>query len=354
MPDREPEDLEDVKRMMTGRRATFQSRMTFHYDFLLKTLQSGNLKWHDLMCRSYWYRRHEANVRACQADLAAARANLTAVALSDQEIADMEVGEELQARVKTTVNAARREAQRALEAWKRPRLGARVHAVEKDLWPRYRALQREIAALEAEAAALAEPQRDVEPALETLRRLQFLDDGEALTPLGTMATEVNEGHPVLMTLLYKDWASVGTMDPKEILAILAVFLGEDKGESYRPAVPPAVERGLAAVATAAARCSRAELETKTVAPASYWDVSTTWVEPVWRFVNGEGLATLATDYGIYEGNLIRALSKMANVLEEWRTLATLATDTTMLEALREAAALLTPAIATADSLYLRI
>ena len=78
------------------------------------------------------------------------------------------------------------------------------------------------------------------------------------------------------------------------------------------------------------------------------------MEPVWRFVNGEGLATLATDYGSYEGNLIRALSKMANVLEEWRTLATLAADTAMLEALREAAALLTPAIATADSLYLRI
>jgi superfamily II RNA helicase len=353
LPDREPEDLDDVKRMMTGRRSTFQSRMTFHYDFLLKTLQSGNLRWRDLMERSYWYRRHEAGQRACRADLMAAKANLTAVALTDAEIADMETGEELQVRLKSSVNAAKREVQRALEAWKRPRLGARIYAVEKDLWPRYRALQREVAALEAEAAALAEPQRDVEPALETLRRLGFLESAdETLTALGTMATEVNEGHPVLMPLLYRDGPRLA--DPKEVLALIAVFLGEEKGESYTPDVPATVRDGLNWLQATATRCARVELETKTVAPAGFWDLSTFWVEPVWRFVNGEPLAALAADYGIYEGNLIRALSKMANVLEEWRTLATLVSDTTTLEALREAGALLTPGIATADSLYLRL
>ena len=49
--------MADVKRMMTGSRATFQSRMTLHYDSPLKTLQSGNLDWIDLLHKSYWYQQ---------------------------------------------------------------------------------------------------------------------------------------------------------------------------------------------------------------------------------------------------------------------------------------------------------
>lgn len=48
LPDKRPEDLESIQRMMKGSRATFQSRMTFHYDFLLKTLQSRI--WTGLIC----------------------------------------------------------------------------------------------------------------------------------------------------------------------------------------------------------------------------------------------------------------------------------------------------------------
>jgi superfamily II RNA helicase len=87
LPDREPEGLAEVQRMMTGARSTFQSRMTFHYDFLLKTLQSGNLDWIKLLHQSYWYRRHQMFVEGIRAELAKEEAILKAIGMTPEEIA---------------------------------------------------------------------------------------------------------------------------------------------------------------------------------------------------------------------------------------------------------------------------
>ena len=135
LPDRQPEAVEDVKRMMTGAKATFQSRMTFHYDFLLKTLQAENLDWLSLMRQSYWYRRHERLVNAIKRDLDVLENILVAKALTDAEIAAMEEREELAAKIKASVNAARREAQKAWSSWENSHMGARWATLVKDLWP---------------------------------------------------------------------------------------------------------------------------------------------------------------------------------------------------------------------------
>jgi superfamily II RNA helicase len=66
LPDRDPEELEDMRRMMTGKKSTFQSRMAFYYDFLLKTLQTDNLRWKDLMRDSYWFKRQAQIVEHCK------------------------------------------------------------------------------------------------------------------------------------------------------------------------------------------------------------------------------------------------------------------------------------------------
>ena len=45
LPSRDPVGTAAAKLMMTGRKTTLRSRMDFHYDFMLKTLQSGALNW---------------------------------------------------------------------------------------------------------------------------------------------------------------------------------------------------------------------------------------------------------------------------------------------------------------------
>ena len=69
LPDRKPETVEDVQRMMTGRQQSLDSRMDFHYDFLLKCLQSGTTGWLGLVKQSYWYVQRQMETEGRQAEL---------------------------------------------------------------------------------------------------------------------------------------------------------------------------------------------------------------------------------------------------------------------------------------------
>ena len=369
LPDREPESMEDVKRMMTGARATFQSRMTFHYDFLLKTMQSGNLDWLALMRQSYWYRRHEMQVEGCRRELVRARADRDALGLTEAERAAMEERDVLAGRLKGAVNAARREVQKAWSAWENGHMGPRWAAVQKDLWPRWCLLSKDIADLERDVEAMAEPAEGVWPSFAVLERLGFLT-GVAepsptsfqLTPLGVMATEVNEGHEILMPLTYSR-GMLANLTVEEVLAVLAGVLGEGD-EGPRPeglAVPRAVKDVFAAMEGMGREAEKVEAVVgAAIAPRNgYWAVNTSWVEPVWRWLGGGGAepataAELCADYGFYEGNLMRVLLKMVNLLEELRCAATLSADVDMLEKMKGAELRLLRDVAVCDSLYLRI
>jgi len=87
---------------------------------------------------------------------------------------------------------------------------------------------------------------------------------------------------------------------------------------------------------------------------NYWGLSLAWVEPVWRWLQGETSATICTDYGIYEGNLMRTVLRIANVADEWINLATYCEDTEMVAQMSEVKGQLLREIAVTDSLYLRI
>lgn len=362
LPDRQPEAMEDVKRMMTGAKATFQSRMTFHYDFLLKTLQADNLDWLGLMRQSYWYRRHERLVEGVQKELVKEEKTLATMTLSLQEIGAMEEREELAAKIKSSVNAARREAQKAWSAWENSHMGARWATVTKDLWPAYKKSKQEVQDLRLELAAMEDPSRDVWPSLRALGNMGLLEtpvtpDALKLTPLGVMATEVNEGHAILMSKTYaqqlmKDYT------PEQILTVLAAFIQE--GTEAPPVdslqVPAPCIEALWAIHRIGQDC-QAQERAANAPPApkdGYWDLNTFWVEPVWRWLNGATTQELSADYEFYEGNLLRTLMKLVNILEEWRSLASLKQDVHMLNKMRGYEDRLLSGIAICDSLYLRI
>lgn len=350
MPDRNPEDLEDVRRMMTGARSTFQSRMTFHYDFLLKTLQSGNLDWIKLLHQSYWYRRHQTFVEGIRAELAKEEAILKAIGMTPEEIAAMEQRDELAARLKGAVNAAKREAQKAWGAWENSHMGPRWATLVKEKWPGFCVTRRNIAEFSRNLLAAEDPTAAVWPSLHALAAMGFLEEPAAdlrLTPLGVMATEVNEGHPILMTQAYAQGLMKG-LSGEMILALLTVFMEEKGQQTEVPRELCDVVRRIEVMAVENER-----LETKR-APKNYWTLSTSWVEPVWQWLNGSTLEQICADYGCYAGNFTRLLSKVVNLLEELRALATLSKDTEMLEVLRGMETRVMRDTAVCDSLYLRL
>lgn len=365
LPDREPEELDDMKRMMMGARSTFQSRMNFHYDFLLKTLQTENLRWMDLMRQSYWFCRHEQVLACARKDLAELEARQQRLGITAAEAAGLEEFERLSAMVKQTVNAARREAQRALEAWNQRHVGPRWHTLQKELWPTLRRLRADAAALQGDIAEMEAPDRDVQPTLEVLQALGYLEAGDStkLSAIGRLATEVNEGHPILMTHLFGSAIRRELQTPQEVLAALAIFVGEGPASQedcpaiHELRVPGVVRDCIVECQRAGARGADVERQCGAAAPpkATYWEVNWRWVEPVWRWVQGDvPLGRLAAEYGTFEGNFTRILSKVGNLLEEWRSLATLTADVEALEVVRDASSLLQVGLAATDSLYLRL
>lgn len=354
LPDRDPEEVDDVKRMMTGSKSTFQSRMTFHYDFLLKTFQSGNLRWLDLMQQSYWWRRHQAQLEAAAADLERLKARLSGMAVSEEEVAAMEEADALKAAIAGSVNAARARAQKAWDAWDRTHVGQRWFALQKELWPARKRLAAEIDRDQAAIIAAQTPETDVEPALKALAAMGLLDAEGALTPLGTAATEVNEGHPILMPKLYAA-GTTKSFTPAEVLTVLAAFLEGETGSPDQLRVPKACIDSLYTIDGIAKECYKAERGCRAASPDTYWDLSTKWIEPIWRWLTEDvAVATLCADYDVFEGNFMRTLLKLANLLEEWRSLATLANDVDVLNNLHGIEAHLLRGVAVCDSLYLRI
>jgi len=167
-----------------------------------------------------------------------------------------------------------------------------------------------------------------------LRDLGFME-GDDLTPLGTLASEINEGHCLLEPMFYEGETLKDLKTPEEILTVLAVFLGEGTGTAT-PNVPTAVGASIQEITQMAERSRRVEHANQVMVPlgkGEFWDVNMEWVEPIWRWLQGAELSEIITDYGLFEGNFIRILSKLVNVLEEWRALATLKADTDMLNLL---------------------
>ena len=361
LPDKRPEDLDSIQRMMKGSRATFQSRMTFHYDFLLKTLQSGNLDWIDLLHKSYWYQRHRLYVEEVEKDIGTEKARAEGLGLTEAERADMESYEQIAAKLKGAVNAAKKEAQKELGAWQNRRQGPRWTQLQKDLWPKWLLAQQRIGRLCAELEAAKDPTEGIWPSLEALGEMGLLKipvarDSLELTSLGVMATEINEGHSVLMAQLYRS----GLMEleaPDVIICCLAGFIAEGKPEQTpigQLDVPKQVADALRFVESKAQENLAIEARAGGRAKNGYWVLSTTWVEPVWRWLGGATLQELCQDYETYEGNMIRIFMKVANLLEEWRSLAMYCEHAEMLEKMRDFEKVVLRDVAVCSSLYISL
>jgi superfamily II RNA helicase len=356
LPDREPETIETMRAMMTGRSSTFQSRMKFDYDFILKTFQAGTLRWMDLLQSSYWNIGHTKECRESQAEIDKERAVIESVDLSETERAEMMEHKSIQEKLRTAVNAARRNEQRNLEVWNNRHMGPRWYKIIHDIWPKYQRAIERVQLMEDELAEKCDPAKFITPNLLALRQFGFLEAGleDKMTPIGVMATEVNEGHTILMPLAYMDTNIRSLLKTKEdIITFLAIFLGE-RGEYNGMEVGGAVRASLRILKDIAITCQEKERRAGASSPYNYWQLNADFVEIIWRFVNGEELGILLQDYELFGGNFTRLISKMTNILREWTTLATLSSDVETLAILSDAEKLLEIGTMGSESLYLRL
>ena len=348
---------------MCGGKAPVTSRMEFGYSFILKTIQSGNRDWLDLLEKSYWRRQREAVIVAIKADQVQLLSRLKALTVTDEEANAFTEKFTLEREIKELTNAKKKKAELALKRWKDEHTGPRWDIAQKKL-TEISQLKDKLTILAADLKAALDVSCDVEARIRTLEALGFLKPmdtpesfahtKESLTTKGVLATELNEADSLLISQFYlTDAASL--LEPQEVLALLAACISEGKKEEpsiEQLDVPLTVKDGLYELNEIWNDLRSAEKASK--AKPSEWKLCLSWIGPMWRWMEGDSVAQICSDYGIYEGNLIRSVLKLQSMLEEWRAMATYCNHTDVLKAFEKAHELLLREAVIQDSLYLHL
>ena len=359
LPQRDPISLSQAKLMLTGKKSSIQSQMDFGYDFILKTLQAKNLKWVDLMEKSYWAQQRSLEKKSVEKEVIDLHNRVINCGLSESELETCRVRQEAEEWFATGSKAQRKEAQKVLEKLKNKQVGP---AWEK-LWKTWLTRKENVRKEEQEREYLDYLNRPTEnlltPRFELLKRWGFLDHENTLTKLGLYATEINEGQQILMAMAYQD-GLCAPLSQDEFVAFLAAFLNEGKEKDEDPTlddlkIPMTVKHILYRVDEWAAKMQKDEDQILGPQKGDFWALKTTWIEPLYRWVVEDiSPAVLCQEYGIYEGNLMRSILKVANMVEEWTNLATYTQNIEMLRILEGLREKLVRGIAKPESLYLNL
>jgi len=353
-PMRQPVDTADLRRLLTGALPPLESRMRFHYDFLLKTRLSGSP---EVAAKSYWaIQQKEARNSLAMEVQELEKKRAAPLGITDAERAEWEEGQTLDAAFQMNRKKA---ADLALKRWKDAHKEVGRWKIVHDVCIARKELDTQRDRLHAELTAWdAAPLLHLAPLESCLTQWGLLlsEDG-TLTEKGTAATEVNEGHPILMPHLAAS-GFLAEASAHEVVAILAAFLQEAVSSS---AEQPSLEslglsKGVLDILywldKEAQSMQRDEDAARVLSPSGFWNLSAVWVGIVWDWLGGLGLAELAIRYEMFEGNLQRGLQRVANLLEEWMAIATLRRDLPMLEKLNGLSLFRDELVV--DSLYLRL
>jgi superfamily II RNA helicase len=245
-----------------------------------------------------------------------------------------------------------------------------THPISPTTLTNYESLQKAQKALKDELAYEAELRnhsKSLGPTVAFLSAAGYLK--ESLSPLtelgpadltlkGILATEINEGHPLLLTELFLSKTAHG-LTGAELTALLSVFLEDfvkEGGPSLKDLdIPRTLIPLLESVNQSANRLGDLEYKHGATKSDDAWNLSIQWTEPVYRWLTEPDLhiATLCETYGTFEGNLVRGFLKLTNLLDEWISLATFCEHADQLEKITEIKSLLVRGLVLPTSLYLK-
>ena len=367
LPDREPIESNEMFTMMKGARPPVQSRMNFHYDFILKTIQASTkeepLTWLRIMEQSYWFRQRQVEKEECQKKRDACNKEIAALELVEPYKTDCEKRFELEQRISATVNAERKKVQRELDTLKNRQLGPKWNKAWTD-YHMLKKLRSEIVTLESELQIIQEHQAHITTAVQFLHDTGFVTTPnaleltqESLTLKGILATEVNEGHALMMTELYV-LNRLHHLSGNEIVTILACFQEQKDNEHTAPIgelhVSEEVCSALQYIDSMSVYYQTKEKSFGLEGASHYWKISTKWVEPIQRWMEGEHASLICKEYDIFEGNFIRVIMKMANMVDEWLSMAVYCQHVEQVDKITEVRTRIIRDMVISDSLYLRL
>lgn len=353
LPDRNPIDPHEMRAMMCGTISEVTSRMEFDYDFILKTIQSGNLSWLDILEKSYWRRQRQVQIDENKKEQTKFSSRLSTLQISseDQEIIQRRV--DLENQLTTLTNSKKKKAELELLRWKDEYKGVKWDTTFR-IYNEIQELHRQVKNLQSDLERLLDTSSSVERKIKVLEHCGFLK-GLSLTTLGILATELNESDSLMISQFYLT-KRAKDLTQTELLAVLSACIMDGKMENETPLsemkLPDIVKESLYDITGFWDSLRKIENEQKSV--SSKWSLGTAWIGPMWDYINGDSIASICSNYGIYEGNFIRSVMKLNGLLEEWRSMASFCCDVDILEKIRHTHLLLLNETIVQDSIYLHI
>lgn len=358
-PDSEPISTDEMRRMMCGGKARIESRMDFNYDFILKTLHSGKHSWLKIIQDSYWYKQSVAVQDELTQDLHVAQEKLQQIQLTDTQETVCSARQEIENKLALPLAAKqRKEIERHLTQWHVEHDSAAMNRC----WTAYKRrqeIQKDIHDISVAMEGIKHAAMDtVKPRIKFMESIEYIHNipedythltGEHMTLRGILATEINEAHPILLTELFLSKKCSG-LSSEQLCILLTVFLEE-----------PRVEYTVDSISELRTQYDwikqtgqQLKQQEGGLSQEEFWRITAYWMEPIQSWINGESMAAICTQYEMHEGNFIRALHKLSNIMDEWEGVSTYCQDTEMIEKITGMRGRIIRDIAVSDSLYLTL
>lgn len=326
-----PEPVQEVQTMMTGVHTEVHSQMDFHYSYILSALQAGK----NLQTDSYWATERNREIESTKEKIEEERKKIV---VFDDEIVKERY--EIETQISMSVNAEKKKYQADLSRWRNKYFQPKWDEQYKQYKENIRILKY-IDFLENCVKNLEDFDETIRLRKVALEATDYIEDGK-LTHKGVLASEVHEGHPLLMSHAYVNRMIGETQD--DIIRCLSVFLEDPRTDEYIPkTVIHHTLDGISKMITDAEVLK---------SDFSYWELTSYWADPVTEWINGED--HVCDKYGIEQGNFVRAMLKLGNIIDEWVNMATISQDVEMVEKMIGARNRVVRGVVVPDSLYLRI
>jgi superfamily II RNA helicase len=339
--DRDLITAEQMKRMVKSSMPAVQSRMDFSYEFIIKAINAGGDLWKRIIQNSYWAEQQRAYANQLKSDQDATKKKMQALDI-DKLLPQLREGWQLQEKMLES-----KPARQAFDRWRQAKIGPVWDSAwkkMKEYVTHEKAIENKEKEINEMHQCLENPGSLLEARINVLNALGFIDlsgDVPTLTKKGLMASEINEGSPLIMTELYLSRVLSGR--PWNVIAsALCGFFGDDHTPSIYYLTIDSIIKDIRS----------AENTCGVITPDSAWSYDGKWVSMFEEYLgvcdDPIPIDIVCKSYDIYEGDFMKALTKMDTLVEEWRTLCTLDENIRDLEELTKFNRL-----TEMDSIYLR-
>lgn len=336
LPMRDPESPVFVHTMMTGKKAVLNSQMDFHYSYILSAIQSGK----NIIEETYWASEIRKDIQTIDQQIVEKRKEL--VDIDEKTFDELQTRQKLEENFAKSVNAERKKWQGELGRWNNSHVGPKWDFAWKSFKKSSQVL-KDIEYMTEHISQLSYFNETIDIRKKALYANGFLNEDGTLTQKGVLASEIHEGHPILMAEAY-DQRLIHDKSANEIVECLSVFLEDVRTEESIQQTTFHGHMSLYAQKFVTTEILKSDF--------SYWNLTSYWAEVVQRWMDGDDF--VCEQLGLDQGNFVRAILKLSNILEEWVNLATISQDVEMIEKMKDAKAKIVRGFVIPDSLYLRI